>query len=485
MQTAVKFQQILDTRNLMFLAVILAAITIVRCFDSNFWTDECYTIHAIHLSYGEILHYLLTADAHPPTYYYFAKVLCDVFGYTPFVYHMTAYIPFVLILIVSLTLVRRTFGNETAFVVMVCGALLTSSFKYATEVRMYELALLFMLLFAVYFYRVMESDDSRLLTKDTLLLALFTVLASYTHIFCAIGIGMFLMIALPVVFRWKREKFKHALLAFVVFGAACFPVAIYAASRFDRFPDDFWITGFPPLWEVYGYIFGQKEMVAVTAVFTVILALVLYHLFGKGKCDVCERYLEPAEERPSVDGIFLLLCISSILATILLSFIVTVAVRPVFSTRYIYPLTVLVWLSLGICITKFRDRFKILGLVTLVILVFVIPMNVYDGLKEMDTISETDDTLSRLHIGHDDFVATDSANPVTIEYYLDVTYENIMWMKDFNTDMLRTDVDNWLILWDHIGEAEIQMLSDSGHGYETVLEDGHIGKYQANVYRVV
>lgn len=479
--------RILETRNIVILAVALVAVMSVRSVIDGFWTDDCYTIHAVNLSYAEILNYLINADAHPPIYYYFTKALCDVFGYTPFVFHMSAFIPYVLIIIADLTLVRKTFGNGICLTVLVCASLLPSSFSNIMEVRMYELALFFMVLFAVFAYRVQTSTESRALTPDAVILGFVSIFASYTHIFCAIGIGMFLVCMLVTSFRWRRVIFKQVLVAFLIFAMACFPVAIFAASRFDRFPEDFWITGFPPAWEVFGYLFGKKEFVFISAVFTVILGIFLVREFTR-KRNTLTDMLEDSEERPSSDGVFALLCILSILFTIILSYIVTVAVRPVFSTRYLYPLSIFVWVALGMSIMKYRDGLKILAVVLLAIAVVSIPMNIYDTMKEIAMDRETAETLDATDmIGPGDFVADEATNPVIVEYYYGIPLDDIEDVKygQFSPDCLREGCQNWLFLYDHIDQATIDALAAAGYGYETVIEDGHLDKYRVNVYRII
>jgi len=482
------FRRILETRCIVLIAVILVSVMSVRASLSGFWTDECYTIHAINLSYTEILNYLINADAHPPVYYYFTKALCDVFGYTPFVFHMSAFIPYVLVVIADLTLVRKTFGNEICLTVLICASLLTSSFSNIMEVRMYELALFFMVLFAVFAYRVQTSEDTCALTPNSIILGFVSIFASYTHIFCAIGIGMFLVCMLVTSYRWRRGIFKQVLVSFLIFAAACFPVAIYAASRFDRFPEDFWIVGFPPVWVILGYLFGKKEFVFISAVFAVLLGLFLFREFT-GKTNRWTDMLEERTgERPSQDGIFALLCILSILLTILLSYIVTVTVRPVFSTRYLYPLSIFVWLTLGISIMRYREKMKILAAVLLTIIVVSVPMNVYDTMKEIDMEEETEETLDATEfIGPGDYVIDEATNPVIVEYYYGIPLEDIADVKygQFTTDYIREGCENWLFLYFHIDQKTIDALSAAGYGYETVLEDGHLNKYRVNIYRIV
>jgi hypothetical protein len=355
------------------------------------------------------------------------------------------------------------------------------------EVRMYELALFFMVLFSVFAYRVQNSAEERAFTPDAIILGFVSLLASCTHIFCAIGIGMFLVCMLVTSFRWKRGIFKQVLVAFLIFSVACFPVAIYAASRFDRFPEDFWITGFPPAWEVFGYLFGKKEFVFISAIFTVLLGIFLVREFT-GKRNRLTDMLEESDDRPSSDGIFALLCMLSILFTILLSYAVTVAVRPVFSTRYLYPLSIFVWLTLGICIMKYRDGLKILAAVLLTIIVVSVPMNIYDTMKEIDMEKETAETLDATDvISPDDYVIDEATNPVIVEYYYGVPLDNIADVKygQFTTDYIREGCQNWLFLDYPIDQDIIDALAAAGYGYETVLENGHLNKYSVNVYRIV
>jgi hypothetical protein len=227
--------------------------------------------------------------------------------------------------------------------------------------------------------------------------------------------------------------------------------------------------------------------VVLSAVFAVLLGIFLIREFTERR-DRLTDMLEETEEHPSPDGVFALLCILSILFTVILSYVVTVAVRPVFSTRYLYPLSIFVWLTLGISIMKYREKLKILAVFLVAVIVLCVPMNIYDTMKEIDMDRETAETLDATEmIGPGDFVADEATNPVIVEYYYGIPLDDIEDVKygQFSPDCLREGCQNWLFLYDHIDQTTIDVLAAAGYGYETVLEDGHLNKYRVNVYRIV
>ena len=138
---------------LVLYALLFISINATRLFYNNFWGDESYTILLSRESYSDLMYYTEYTDNHPPLHYLYVKFMCDLFGQDPFVYNLTSYIIYVLVIILSLTLVRKYFGIAAAAIVITLASILNTSLFYITEVRQYQLALL--LIFAVFllFYK--------------------------------------------------------------------------------------------------------------------------------------------------------------------------------------------------------------------------------------------------------------------------------------------------------------------------------------------
>ena len=482
------FQRILETRGLTILAVILVLLTSLRIFDNSFWLDECYSILATDKSYSEIIEYLRNSDLHPPLYYFFAKAMADVFGHTPLVFHLTSFIPYLLTIIACLTLVRERFGNAAALIVMLCASVLPAAYVFAVEVRMYEWGMFFTLLCLIHAHGVINVGG-RPGYRDALLLGLYAVLASYTHFYCIVSAAMIMLALLAAGCLWKREVVRRSLLGLAVFLAGCSPMLFMGLSMLGDVPDSFWITSVPDVFQMLGYVFGSREELLLTPVFF-FLAIVLIALYGEfGRGDLIRRGMldrPEGEERPTGDGMFLMVCAFCVFGTIIVGYAASIVIRPLFTFRYLYPATVAAWLMLGMAIFKFKVGMRLLKIVVCVLIVFFAPAYAYFAVDDYRGAVETDETLKATRgISEGDHIVTDALKWPEVQYYYPgTTYDVFMW-KSFSPDMLDPGAQNWLILERGMDERMGKRLSDAGYGYEPVHEGGSLAKYPVNVYRLV
>ena len=120
-------------------AVVFLLIGLSRCFDNAFWGDEGYTILLARLPVSDMIR-ATAGDVHPPLYYLFTKGLYCLFGNNGVTYHLSAWIPYVLIIGLACTVIRREFGVITAGFVVVFDSLMNEAITHNAEARMYTLA---------------------------------------------------------------------------------------------------------------------------------------------------------------------------------------------------------------------------------------------------------------------------------------------------------------------------------------------------------
>ena len=71
---------------------LLFLMHFIRIFDNSFWGDEGFTIRLAKMGFVDMV--LATAkDVHPPLYYFFTQILCHIFGFHGYTYHLTAVSP--------------------------------------------------------------------------------------------------------------------------------------------------------------------------------------------------------------------------------------------------------------------------------------------------------------------------------------------------------------------------------------------------------
>ena len=109
---------------LIILFFILLAVNFARLFYNNFWWDECYSIFTAQLSISGIIDATIKIDSNPPFFYIILKGFCSVLGYHPFVYCFTSYFPYLVVMILCLTVVKKRFGLAPAAMVMLFASIL-------------------------------------------------------------------------------------------------------------------------------------------------------------------------------------------------------------------------------------------------------------------------------------------------------------------------------------------------------------------------
>ena len=133
-------------------ATFLVLINFIRCFDNALWGDEAYTVARSRESLAAMVEHT-AADVHPPLYYVFTRIAYLLVGDSGFIYHFVSFLPYFILVIVALTVIRKKLGVTTALTVITFSSITVSAVRYNVEIRMYSWACLFVLLsyLCVYF----------------------------------------------------------------------------------------------------------------------------------------------------------------------------------------------------------------------------------------------------------------------------------------------------------------------------------------------
>ena len=110
--------------------------------DRVLWGDEAFSANTAHKSVGGILQVMYYWDNHPPLYYYWLKLFGTLFGFSVPVFHLASLVPFVIGLVLALTVVRKRFGMLPVAFFLTISGLGQACLEYNLEVRMYALAFL-------------------------------------------------------------------------------------------------------------------------------------------------------------------------------------------------------------------------------------------------------------------------------------------------------------------------------------------------------
>ena len=461
---------------LLVLAVIAVSINIPRLFDNNFWSDECFSINLLKNDFQDIW-WAAAGDTHPPLFYYIGFFVTRIFGFNNVSFHLISLLALVVILVIALTWVRIRFGNAAAAVLMVSSALLSTSLMYSVEVRMYEWCAVFVLLTFMMLY---EALDKPILSNLALVVA-FGLAAAYTHIYGLIAVASMYLCVLVGSFFKRGIGTKNVLLMIVSSLVLYAPWIGAILSAMNR-TSDFWITGNPTAPEILEYLFQTD--VAIVSVLLSVLAIVLtvlYLIRGTGVLSKLTEALMSEED----DGktLWVAICVSSIVLTMVIAAALSDIIRPYFVLRYIYPICVLAWLLLGIGAGAVKHGIVVAAAIIAVMLAVCVPYYVDLRGDERDTDAAIADTLDMTsEIGDDD-----------------TTYSPMVWVMDYyypdasNLELNDGALDGmdhssgqqyWLFLMEPISDELTNKVGSRGFSPEFYYH-GNLGSHDTWIYRIV
>ena len=168
--------------------------------------DEYWTYTLVNLPFINGMNVAIH-DVHPPMYYWILYLLTPFGLDNLYLLKVASIIPYVLIMIVSATKIRKDYGWLTAGLFVFCLGVMSDFFTEFLTIRMYSWGLFFVLMSFIYFNEVMTNWDR----KSWMLLTLFTLLSAYTQYFFIITCGlMYLMVLFEILkiikISWVNSK---------------------------------------------------------------------------------------------------------------------------------------------------------------------------------------------------------------------------------------------------------------------------------------
>ena len=94
--------QMIQTVLLSVYSLVLFGMHFIRIFDNSFWGDESYTIQLVKMNFFRMC-FTTAKDVHPPLYYFFTQILYFILGDHGYTYHLSAVIPYGILLLLACT----------------------------------------------------------------------------------------------------------------------------------------------------------------------------------------------------------------------------------------------------------------------------------------------------------------------------------------------------------------------------------------------
>ncbi|TFD93162.1 hypothetical protein E2605_16910 [Dysgonomonas capnocytophagoides] len=336
-----------NTIILFSLLIIGSFYLLYHCFYTAFWYDEAYTINLVRHSFSQ-LWYITANDVHPPLYYALLKVYTYFAGQSVVALRIFSYLPVIGCLIIGCTLIRKDFGDKTAVLFLSIFILLPVTQYIASEIRMYSLAMLFVLGSAIYSYRSFNNFSKFNLIK----LTLFSLAAAYTHYYALMAVFYIYAILFTVLFIYKRDKSLQFLGIGILFIVGYLPWLIHIPAQMGQVSDEYWINQ-SRLKDLVIYIYypfsTELDLVGTgTPLKTFAIELTLTAILLSIVCYTVVDSSRGSHKEPPPKSIFGKLIFAVFILVISSVIVYSFAVKPVFVTRYMNPLMALFILFIAI-----------------------------------------------------------------------------------------------------------------------------------------
>lgn len=417
---------------LLGLGVLMLLRSVLLCFSEDIWYDELFTVGMIEHPYGELVAFT-AQDVHPPLYYCIVKLFCELCKLivpsvgTVEAAKLASTIPYVILLIYSLTFIRKRFGIFVGGLFFFCLMAMPQLSAYTVEIRMYSFALYFVTAALLHAYGTLHAPDEKKRRLHGAALVLYGLAAAYTQYFALVAVVMVYFYALLRILSGKRERLREWFL-WVAVSIACYaPWLMTLLRQVSAVSESYWIQ--PLTWRSLGGcvkfllkpsftndLFNTIFAVALFCVYAVCFVLCLRKNAGRNG-----KWTEQFELAAAGIGI--------LLGLILFGFVVSFLLRPVFVYRYMLSAMGGFWLCFVLCLDLLCDgkgRLRTALQIATVLFLLVIGLRDYRafmGEEEYKALLMKDTQEALAEFGEDDVILYnfDQVQMVTAYYMENAT----------------------------------------------------------------
>lgn len=484
-------------------ALVLGLLVFLRMFDNSVWGDEGLVVLASRKNIEDLIAYVIY-NGHSPFHYVVAWIFVKVFGESGFVFHLSASLPYFIILLLSTTIIKRFFGIKTAILFVTFSSLLKCAIIYNLEIRMYAWCNLFCLVCYLLTYRIYFTKQF----KYYALLGVFASLAAYTHYFALACIGLlFFLILAKLTFEFKFSHFLEYgkfTISCGIFLVLFIPWILYVKEVKQGVISDYHIGLFS--WSsCFEFIFfSTPKLVSIVLLFLWLLIPIAYYCkkfnivkINNSKIDsdftIKFNYKKLFYKFPlSTLNYWLITGYVAVLGTITFSQVFSKLFFPITIHRYLYVSYIIAWLILAFELSSICKSKRLFVLILTAIIVLLSPYYVktaYTEYKNNSLLSKTLDKTQTM-ITKNDFIYTDIVHfawTVSESYYPNIPH-NLFGHKERwgpeKLPILDKSKNFYLFLSNPISNELKENLKHQSREYEILVENGYIGTGAVWVYKV-
>lgn len=460
------------------ISVLMLGKSIVLCFCNDIWYDELFTVGMIEHSYGELVAFT-ARDVHPPLYYCITKFVVDLCKLinpavsTVIVAKLVSVLPYFILLLYSVTFLRKCFSTFMAGVFLFCAIAMPQLAGYTVEIRMYSWALLFVTAALLHAYGTLTEDNALQRIHGTALV-LYGLAAAYTQYFACVAVVMIYLYVLFVFLYRDKSRVREWLLWVAVSVLGYIPWLFSLIRQMTAVNENYWIL--PLTWRSLGGCikflmkpsFTNDKLNTFLAVILFLVyvgvfayyAIITIKLYHNGR--VCEKRKDnrpdakeeaqakvvawkmsdmgnPGKEPIERFG-FAIAGISVLGGLVVFGFAASMLLRPIFVYRYMIPAMGCFWLAFAVCLDglpNFGSKWKTVGKLAILLLIAVTGLRNYrafQGEEEYKALLMQDTQTALALIEADDIVIYnfDQVQAVT-SYYIEDTVDSFLWCDTAET----------------------------------------------------
>ncbi len=457
------------------ISVIMLCKSLILCFSSDIWYDELFTVGMIEHSCGDLIAFT-ARDVHPPLYYCIVKFfveLCKLIWTqaNPVVTaKVVSVLPYFILLIYSVTFIRRRFGIFTGGLFLFCVIAMPQLSAYTVEVRMYSWALLFVTAAFIHAYGTVTAQSGAASTQSVdgwkvtacarthmrqihaAALVCYGLAASYTQYFACVAVVMVYLYVLVVLILQDRQRIKEWLFWVVLSSVGYAPWLYVLCRQITAVRENYWIL--PLTWRSLG---GCVKFIMKPAftneVLSIILAVVMFVMYvsvfiyqvhklyrysrekhrklvndGENK----EQYQGQETEQKQLDHFgFAVAGVLVPVGLVLFGFIASALVRPIFVYRYMIPALGCFWLGFAVCTNMLFAECRRLLMAVITIGTLIIGLRDYRAFMgeeeyKIRLMRETETALSSI-AAEDIVIYNFDQVQAVASYYMDETTGSYLW----------------------------------------------------------
>ncbi len=442
---------------LLGISVIMLGRSLMLCFSNDIWYDELFTVGMIEHSYSELIQFT-ARDVHPPLYYMITKFVVDLCRLlsagadTVAIAKVVSVLPYFILLLYSITFIRRSFGIFTGGLFLFCSIAMPQLSGYTVEVRMYSWALLFVTAAFLHAYGIVHSNiwgnetaagrkPSGMQRLHAVALMCYSLAAAYTQYFAGVAAAMVYLYVLIAFIRKDRGRIREWAFWVIVSMAGYSPWLLSLYRQVTAVRASYWIL--PLSWRTFGGCVKFLMKPAFTnEVLNTVLAVLFFGIYiWVFLCEGRKLYYYRREKH--IDGgnvisfdkaaerfSFMAAGVGVLTGVVLFGFAASMLVRPVFVYRYMIPAMGCFWLAFAAGVDAvYRSRYVVAGF----LLLFVISIGLRDyrafmGEEEYKILlmKETAEALSVIEPGDAVIYNFDQVQAVT-SYYLPEETDSYLW----------------------------------------------------------